>query len=255
MYRVIVVDDEKWSLAGISHTFRWGEYGFTLLASLLSPTAALELIEAEKPEAVFTDVRMPGMSGLELMAAVRARGLDTEFVIISGFSEFEYAKQAIGHRVFDYILKPVDQLQADGLLERLQQHLTEKGQAESRQAPSRNEVFAALLAYIQQNIDKPLMLKELAGKFYITPNHCCYLFQSQLDTTFSEYVTGLRMERARELLRSTDRHVYEIAAEVGYADPQYFNRVFRQENGSTPLMYRKRFRADSGEGENPWDGD
>lgn len=248
MYRAVVVDDEQWSLLGISRSFRWKEYGFTLIASLLSPAAALELIVQEKPDAVFTDVRMPGMSGLELMAQVREAGLDTEFVVISGYSEFDYARQAISHRVFDYCLKPVDQQQADDLLERLRQRLDEKSRAEARVVMNRNEMFSAMLEHIRQNIDKQLLLKDLARQFYFTPNHCCYLFQTQLGTTFSEYVTGLRMEKARELLRTTDRYVYEIADEVGYSDPQYFNRVFRQAVGITPLEYRKRCRVAGAEG-------
>ncbi len=248
MYRAVVVDDEQWSLLGISRSFRWEDYGFTLLDSFLSPAAALAFIVQEKPDAVFTDVRMPGMSGLELMAKVRDAGLDTEFVVISGFSEFDYAKQAITHRVFDYCLKPVDQQQADELLGRLRQRLEEKSRSEARVVMNRNEMFSAMLEYIQQNIGKQLLLKDLARQFYFTPNHCCYLFQTQLGTTFSEYVTQLRMTRAKELLRTSDQYVYEIADEVGYSDPQYFNRVFRQTLGVTPLEYRKRCRASGSAG-------
>jgi two-component system response regulator YesN len=75
---------------------------------------ALRLIELIRPELLFTDILMPGLTGLDILAELRRRGLATEVAVISGYEDFEYAREALRHRAIHYLLKPVDR---DGLLE------------------------------------------------------------------------------------------------------------------------------------------
>ncbi|MNL55447.1 putative response regulatory protein [compost metagenome] len=91
MYKVMIVDDELWAIKGIRNAFDWEKYGFEITGQFTSPSMAWNAICEEKPDLVFTDIRMPGMSGLELMKKTKGQGVDVEFVIVSGFAEFEYA--------------------------------------------------------------------------------------------------------------------------------------------------------------------
>jgi two-component system, response regulator YesN len=123
MYKVLLVDDEPWVLKGIRETFDWSKEGFTVIQETTRSVVALEIILEERPDVVFTDIRMPKISGIELMQKVREQGLDTEFVVISGFNDFVYAQQALQQGAFDYCLKPLQMDYAERLLVKLRKHL------------------------------------------------------------------------------------------------------------------------------------
>lgn len=108
MYKVFAVDDEPSVIEGLKLMIPWSTYGFELCGYASDAREALQKIEEIRPHLVITDIRMPQKSGLEMIHEVRELGLDVEFVILSGYSEFSYAQQAIRSRVLHYLLKPVD---------------------------------------------------------------------------------------------------------------------------------------------------
>lgn len=131
MYKVLLVDDEPWALMGIKKTLNWDEMGFEVVYETMKSTEALEKILEENIDVVFTDIRMPKISGLELIKKVRERGIDTEFILISGYADFSYAKEAIKQGAFDYCLKPLQFEESDNLLRRLKEHLDNKSKRSS----------------------------------------------------------------------------------------------------------------------------
>ncbi len=132
MYRVILVDDEPWTLQGIRETFHWEKYGFEVIAAHTFATKALNDILEQKPDVVFTDIRMPVINGIDLLNEIRKKELETEVIIISGFGQFDYAQEAIRQGAFDYVLKPIDDSETDKLLERLKRKLDAKLNIENR---------------------------------------------------------------------------------------------------------------------------
>ncbi len=119
MYRVIIVDDEPWSVIGIQKTFAWKENGFEVVGIANDAYEALDKIAKLHPDLVLTDIRMPEMSGLELIENVKARGFACQFVILSGFGEFAYAQQALRYNVLDYVIKPISFKEADQMLKKV----------------------------------------------------------------------------------------------------------------------------------------
>ena len=89
MYRVMLVDDEPWTLKGIQETFKWDNYGLNVIGAYESATLALQEILEKKPDVVFTDIRMPILNGMELLNEIRKNELDIEVIIISGFGQFD----------------------------------------------------------------------------------------------------------------------------------------------------------------------
>jgi len=130
MFRVIMVDDEPWALRGIRDIISWDEYGFTSVDTYQDPQAALETILKTEPDVVFTDVRMPGMTGLELIERCREAGSGAMFVIVSAYAEFEYAKKAMDIGAVSYILKPLEEDAIRALARKLQQMLRKKKESE-----------------------------------------------------------------------------------------------------------------------------
>lgn len=108
-------------------------------------------------------------------------------------------------------------------------------------------VIRRALAYMDENFANPgLTLKAVAAHVALSNNHFCTVFSREMGVTFSEYLTDLRIRRAKELLRSSRLHTGEIADAVGYNDPHYFSKLFKQLTGLTPRDFRRAQDAESG---------
>lgn len=162
MYKVMIVDDELWAIKGIRNAFDWDKYGFEITGQFTSPSNAWKSICEEKPDLVFTDIRMPGMSGLDLMKKTKGQGLDVEFVIVSGYAEFEYAQEALRYGALDYFLKPVDIDLADQLIGRLGLYFSKKRDA-------RNNLLLEALTSSDQG-----ELKSLVPQLFDCAQACYY---------------------------------------------------------------------------------
>ncbi|MEX2415998.1 MAG: response regulator [Paenibacillaceae bacterium] len=109
MYKVLLVDDERIILEGISKIIDWGAYGTVLAGTARNGLEAYEFIAAHQPDIVITDIRMPGMDGLQLVEKVRENDRHVQFIMLSGFSEFDYARKAMRYGVKHYLLKPCNE--------------------------------------------------------------------------------------------------------------------------------------------------
>jgi two-component system response regulator YesN len=110
MYRVIIVDDEKQISDGLCKMIRWSEMGFEVCGTARNGLEAINLLKSGNVDLVIADVRMPVMDGIKLLEHVRNEiSEDIEFIILSGFSEFQYAQKAVQYNARNYLLKPVDE--------------------------------------------------------------------------------------------------------------------------------------------------
>ena len=122
-YRVLLADDEAEIRTGISRKIDWAALGFSLVGEAANGEEALELAEQLRPDVVLTDIKMPFMDGLELCRRLRMSLPGAGLVVFSGFDDFEYARQAVGMGVFEYILKPINAPELGEVLTRLREHL------------------------------------------------------------------------------------------------------------------------------------
>ena len=105
MYRVVLIDDERFVLASLEGRIEWEEHGFKVVGKAMSAAEGIALIRSERPDIVFTDIKMPGMSGLEMIHELVDEFPQIKFVIISGYNEFQYAKQAMEYGVLGFCVK------------------------------------------------------------------------------------------------------------------------------------------------------
>lgn len=126
MYTVVLVDDEIWSLEGLTGSINWDKYGFQVVGKFTNSLESFDYICEKKPDVVFTDIRMPDMSGIDLIERARNEKLETLFVVVSGFAEFSYAQKALSNGAFEYLLKPVREDEANDVLRRLKYRLDEQ---------------------------------------------------------------------------------------------------------------------------------
>ena len=95
------------------------------------------------------------------------------------------------------------------------------------------------MRYIRENYSRDISLDEVSREVNISPYYFSKLFKDSTDQNFIEYLTNLRMEKARELLLTTESSMKEICVAVGYADPNYFSRIFKKNTGVTPTEYKE----------------
>src|SRR5690554_3379325 len=126
MFTVLLVDDEPWALLGMKNCFKLVDYDYKIIFETTSPLKALDAIESKKPDVVLTDIRMNKMTGIELMENIREKGLDVDFIVVSGYDDFSYAKEAINYGALHYLLKPLNDNEVIDVLTKLYKHLKKK---------------------------------------------------------------------------------------------------------------------------------
>lgn len=109
LHKLIIVDDEQIVREGIKNLLDWEALGYHIAGEAANSTEAFKLIKEQKPELVLLDVRMPGMYGTDFIKMAREEGCTAEFIIISGYSEFKYAQQALKYGASYYLTKPIDE--------------------------------------------------------------------------------------------------------------------------------------------------
>ncbi|WP_310551997.1 response regulator [Paenibacillus glufosinatiresistens] len=126
MHHILLVDDEPYVVDDLSISVNWGELGFEQVHKAYSGREALEILQHNPVDIVVTDINMPEMSGLELIAAIRSRWKPTRVVMLTGYAEFEYARKAIEEQASAYLLKPISNDELIEVIGRLQQELREE---------------------------------------------------------------------------------------------------------------------------------
>jgi two-component system response regulator YesN len=126
MYRAMIVDDEQWVVKNLLDSVDWTRYGFQIIGTETNSPKALELIRVLNPDLVFVDIRMPEISGLELMKKCNELQLDTLFIVVSGFAEFSYAQKCMNLGGIGYCLKPIEEEEIVRLLKKAKEKLDER---------------------------------------------------------------------------------------------------------------------------------
>jgi len=107
MIKVLVIDDEPMQRQGIVRLTPWGDFGAEVIGAAGSGMEGILLAREHRPDVLIVDIKMPGLSGLDVIARLREE-LEAEYIILSGYGEFEYAQRAIALGVCAYLLKPID---------------------------------------------------------------------------------------------------------------------------------------------------
>ena len=107
MYRILIADDEPMALYSTAHAFPWADWGFDPPVLMTEAPAALDKLRTERFDAAIVDIRMPQMTGIDLIRLSGEAGLQTVFIVLSGYSDFSYVQTALRLSTFDYCLKPI----------------------------------------------------------------------------------------------------------------------------------------------------
>jgi two-component system, response regulator YesN len=278
--KIVIVEDEFKTRKGIINLIKKINPKYEIIGEAANGIEATKIITEKNPDLVITDIRMPEMNGLEMLEDFKKNGSKFRTVILTGYSEFEYAKQALKLGVSEYLLKPVIVEDVKKMLLNIQllienekkkvfedkkiitienavkniQQVHKENQENSFNNLSEhiesfydenNKIKSAavrnVLNVVKKHFKENITLEEIADKIHLTPEYLSSLFYKEVGINYSTYIKEFRINKAKELLTKTDLKVYEIAENVGYPDPKYFCRVFKEVTGFSTGEFHKIF--------------
>ncbi|HHV10719.1 MAG TPA: response regulator [Clostridiales bacterium] len=125
MLKVLIADDEQIICQMICKLINWEEKGLKIIGMAHNGLEALKIMEEEQPDIIISDIRMPGYDGLQIVQKGKDMSLNADFVIMSGYKNFEYAHTALNLGVKHYLLKPIDKKELEETIDRILQHRKE----------------------------------------------------------------------------------------------------------------------------------
>jgi two-component system response regulator YesN len=176
MFRAYFVDDEPLVLRDIINNPLFADYGYQTVGSSSMPLKAIAEIKKLNPDVVFTDLQMPECSGVDLIEKLRENGSDCEFVVISGYREFDESIRFFRLGGLDYILKPLKDEDLQQLLDKLTAKLAVKKSDESKQVDTSSSVLNEIIAYMKANIADKITLESISEAHHMTVPSICRLF-------------------------------------------------------------------------------
>jgi len=354
----MIVDDVEIFRRDLKRLKIWNDNSvFQIVQEAADGIEALKKLEENSIDVVITDIKMPRMDGIELLSKIAEQKLCPVVVLLSDYTEYNFARQGILYGAFDYIGKPVEEKGLTELLGRIEKHLSEKQQEEQNLLELQEiveEVFftasdvkqmmelmyrgegkaielltemvdtigetmqndkskAVLIVkntlqeivsetlnyynwitlyidtntlykrnlanckewseikeatlvtienllrvinqfllcqnnalikrtceYILENIDHKISVTILSKQMFISKAHLSEMFKQKVGLTLLEYITMVKMERAKRLLADENNKVYEIAYRLGYQDTEYFNKLFKKHEGKSLTEYRQK---------------
>lgn len=271
-YSVIIVDDEKWVRELVRLSLDWDRLGCEILGLFENGGEAITFAKQSPPDIAILDIEMPGVSGLGFLDAMVTDFPYTAVVVLSGYSDFEYARHALRRGAVDYLLKPLDEERLAAVVRGAIEEIEERRRSERRNresrarynrlrrtrmeaslsgegeaarveggagAESRDPRVLEITRKIEASLTTPPTLEEAAEAVGLTASYFSQLFSNSVGTSYVEYVRERRIGRAEVLLRTTWMRIGEIGELVGYPNANYFARVFREATGMLPSEYRK----------------
>jgi YesN/AraC family two-component response regulator len=270
LYKVLLVDDERLIREGISTIVDWASLNICI-DTAASGIEAWEKITEDAPDIVITDIKMPGMNGLELIDKVKNYYPTIYFVILSAYGEFDFANKAMKYGIKHYILKPCNedeildvmknvindienQREVEFILSRVNKdNITKKDIAIQdidryiTNYKNTSSLIKDALKIIAYNIgNEQFSLTYLAEQvLYVNPDYLGKLFKKEVGENFSYFLARIRIEQAKKIMLSEpNASINEIAHKTGFGNnPQYFSQVFKKFTNMTPSEYKKSMKT------------
>ncbi len=233
---IVIVDDEPKIARGILKLIS-AKDGYKAVGIFCDAAEALTFIAQNPVDVVITDIRMPELSGLELIQQIRSKNEHIHIVILSGYADFAYAQQAIALGVTRYLLKPTNPDELLGVLEGMR-GLSPASAAEPGKESISNLLVRNAVRYIEEKYAEPFSLKDMAEELFVSPNYLCELFKRHTSRNITEYLGDYRLKQAEKYLKQVACKVADVSTLVGYKDAKYFSTAFKKKYGMTPLEYR-----------------
>ena len=241
MFRVVLIDDERLIVEGLRRVVKWSDYGCEVVATAEDAISGAETIRRVQPDILFTDIRMPGESGLTMLAGLRSEFPEMQVTVLTGYRDFSYAQEAIRLGVTRFLLKPSKMDEIHEALSAMTAQLKKGRQNDEESAESSRAgsfLVKQAVAYMEAHYSEKLTLQEVAEACYVSQWHWSKLLNRYMQQSFYDILNSQRIEAAKKLLSDPKLRIGDIGEMVGYADPAHFARIFKKITGMSANEYR-----------------
>ena len=243
MYKVVIVDDEPIIVEGLSKGIEWEKWNCRVVGTAENGQEGMNLIHNSAPDILITDISMPKVDGLQMIAALRSEYPAMQISILTGFREFDFAKRAIELGVTRFLLKPSKFNELEEAVTAMVDKLPEDSNAQTiipEDETANSFIVNNALDYMRAHYNEKLRLSDVADTVYVSQWHLSKLLNKTTGQNFSEIFNTIRIEKAVELLHDPKLRISDIAEEVGFADLAHFSRVFKHIKGVSANEYRNK---------------
>lgn len=238
--RVLLVDDEIMIREGFKKLFDWEAHECVVVGEAADGMEAITKIDEEQPDIVIMDINIPIINGLKVIQLSRVKYPSMAFVIVSGYDDFSYCREALRLQITDYILKPVNYEEFGFCIDRLKISLY-NNEVKEKPVVKKERVITGITKYMQEHLSEDVSLHILSEEFHLNSQYISQLFKNEIGVNFLTYLTNIRMEHAKKLLLSSSLSIAEVSEQSGYGDYRVFTKVFKKSEGITPSQYRRDF--------------
>lgn len=246
MLRVVVVEDEYYVRKGIIQTFDWNSLGCEIVGEAANGRDGIQVIEELKPDVVIADIEMPVVDGIEMVRILKSKQCQAQFIFLTAHQKFTYVHSALKLEAADYLLKP---FRYDELKEcirkvslKLNKPVKEKGGAlllTEQEPQAENEYIKKAITYVRDHYQEEIKVGDAAEYLGFSEAYFCRLFKKETGYTFGQYLINYRIHVAAGLLANFPMKVGDAAAQVGFADSNYFSMTFKKIMGLSPREYQE----------------
>lgn len=238
--RVLLVDDEIMIREGFKKLFDWEAHECVVVGEAADGMEAITKIDEEQPDIVIMDINIPIINGLKVIQLSRVKYPSMAFVIVSGYDDFSYCREALRLQITDYILKPVNYEEFGSCIDQLKISLY-NNEVKEKPVVKKERVITGITKYMQEHLSEDVSLHILSEEFHLNSQYISQLFKNEIGVNFLTYLTNIRMEHAKKLLLSSSLSIAEVSEQSGYGDYRVFTKVFKKSEGITPSQYRRDF--------------
>lgn len=238
--RVLLVNDEIMIREGFKKLFDWEAHECVVVGEAADGMEAITKIDEEQPDIVIMDINIPIINGLKVIQLSRVKYPSMAFVIVSGYDDFSYCREALRLQITDYILKPVNYEEFGSCIDQLKISLY-NNEVKEKPVVKKERVITGITKYMQEHLSEDVSLHILSEEFHLNSQYISQLFKNEIGVNFLTYLTNIRMEHAKKLLLSSSLSIAEVSEQSGYGDYRVFTKVFKKSEGITPSQYRRDF--------------
>lgn len=236
---LLIADDENLELKVLEKTVKKHFVDELEIFASSNGRKASQICDEVKPDIALLDIEMPGMNGIELAKYIKEKYAYCIIIFITAYDRFDYAIEAMHIKAFDYLLKPWKEERLCELINTAIENVRSMQKTDGI-VHSQKDVIKD---YIDRNYKKDISAKDVAGILGYSDVYFSKVFKQLFDDNFINYLTKIRIDRAKVLLKDVSFNIKEVGKSVGYADSNYFTKVFKRSIGISPSEYRSRHNA------------
>ena len=236
---LLIADDENLELKVLEKTVKKHFVDELEIFASSNGRKASQICDEVKPDIALLDIEMPGMNGIELAKYIKEKYAECIIIFITAYDRFDYVIEAMHIKAFDYLLKPWKEERLCELINTAIENVRSMQKTDSI-VHSQKDVIKD---YIDRNYKKDISAKDVAGILGYSDVYFSKVFKQLFDDNFINYLTKIRIDRAKVLLKDVSFNIKEVGKSVGYADSNYFTKVFKRSIGISPSEYRSKHNA------------